>query len=77
MFQFTILIDGTSSTGSTISCDFDVFSPNRALINNYVSSCGGTMIKPNTARVSSVEAVEKLSHKLLKLTIPVRLSQAK
>jgi hypothetical protein len=74
MFQFTILIDGTSSTGSTINCDFDVFSPNKSIIYDYVSECGGTMIKPNTARVSSVEAVEKLSHKLLKLTIPVRLS---
>ena len=74
MFQFNILIDGTSSTGSTISCDFDIFSPNKSLIYEYVSECGGTMVKPNTARVNSVEAVEKLSHQLLKLTIPVRLS---
>ncbi len=73
MFQFEIFVEGTS-TGVAINCDFDVFSPNKSLICDYVSECGGTMTKPNTATVTSVESVEKLSHKLLKLTIPVRLS---
>ncbi len=73
MFQFEIFVEGTS-TGVTINCDFDVFSPNKSLICDYVSECGGTMTKINTATVTSVESVEKLSHKLLKLTIPVRLS---
>lgn len=71
MFQFEILVEGTS-TGATIKCDFDVFSPNKSLICNYVSECGGTMIKPNTATVTSVESVKKLSHKLLNLTIPAQ-----
>lgn len=72
MFQFEILVEGTS-TGITINCDFDVFSPNKSLICDYVSECGGTMIKSNTATVTSVESVERLSHKLFNLTIPERL----
>lgn len=74
MFQFEILVEGTS-TGATIKCDFDIFSPNKSLISDYISECKGTMTKPNAATVDSVENLEKLSHKLLNLTIPVQFSK--
>ena len=69
MHQFKILIEGTS-TGATISCDYDIFSQNKSLICDYIAEYGGFLNDPNTAMLPTIEDVLKLSNKLLKLTIP-------
>lgn len=69
IYQFNILIEGTS-IGSTISCGYDVFSPNMSQICKYIADLKGELIDTNTATLPSVEEVKKLSEELLSLTIP-------
>lgn len=70
-YKFKIILENTKETGLSVNCDFDAFSANKSLIYDYVSELGGTMVNGNTARISSYEELEELSHRLLKLTRPL------
>jgi len=74
-YKFNIVLNDDEKTGFTVTSSFDVFSANKTLICNYVAELGGILMNPNTAKMPNNEAVEKLAHKLLNLTIPMNLSK--
>lgn len=72
-YQFKIKVKDTP-IATTISCGYDVFSPNMSLICKYIAELKGELsYDTNTAILPSVEGAKKFYEKLLNLTIPAIL----
>ena len=72
IYNFTIKSEEKSCT---VTCRFDIFSPNMDLIKEKLSELGATITKPYEATVPSEDALQLLTQELLSLKIPVDLSK--